>query len=420
MYLIRMLISLGSIFVVAGPHMVIAVAGERIALVVGNGAYVNTSPLPNPPADAALMARTLKGAGFSVTLVTNADQGTMKRSLLEFGRRLRGSDIEAGLFFYAGHGVQVRGLNYLVPVNANITSEDEIDLEGIDINDFLRVMNSSNSKINIIVLDACRNNPFARSFRSVSRGLAPVDAPKGTLIAYATAPGDVAMDGNGANSPYTLALSEAISMGAGKTIESVFKTARRSVLQATGEQQVPWETSSVTGDFYFHDRHEKKDGANQPPQSPPATITVPDDKLEQSSGNRGWRAVGQLQEFALNTIAAVQNGPANPSRFRIDRPMLLHSIMTYHWNNGRGSRPGSIRLEMESSGEKWLWEAYGAPGQGGVPNAYWHAEPGIILQPGTYLVKDSKPSTWATNAEVGNRGIFSIKLQEVIAVDQYQ
>ncbi|MCB1381683.1 MAG: caspase family protein [Notoacmeibacter sp.] len=251
--------------VAGGP----ALAGDRIALVIGNGAYQNTSPLPNPPSDAALMAETLEATGFTVTRLTDADQASMKRALLEFGRALRGGDVDAGLFFYAGHGVQVKGENYLVPVNARIDSEDEIDLEGINVNDFLQVMNSANSKINIVILDACRNNPFARSFRAVSRGLAPVDAPKGTLIAYATAPGDVALDGAGNNSPYTLALTQAIRQGQGRTVESVFKATRRDVLAATGDRQVPWETSSVTGDFYFTPG-DGKSPAPQPAPSPSA------------------------------------------------------------------------------------------------------------------------------------------------------
>jgi len=233
------------------PLQTVAHAGQRIALIIGNGSYLNTSQLPNPPADAELMGRTLSQAGFEVRRLTDVGQLEMKRAMLEFGRALRGPDVEAGLFYYAGHGVQVNGENYLVPVDAQIASDDEIDLEAININDFLSVMNSSNSLINIVILDACRNNPFARSFRSVSRGLAPVDAPKGTLIAYSTAPGDVALDGEGSNSPYTLALSQAITEGRGRTVESVFKTARRNVLSETEDRQVPWETSSVTGDFYF-------------------------------------------------------------------------------------------------------------------------------------------------------------------------
>ncbi len=226
--------------------------GERIALVIGNSDYAYTTKLANPGNDALSMSDTLRGAGFSVTQLIDADQSTMKRALLEFGRSLRRENVDAGLFFYAGHGVQVNGENYLVPVNARILDEDEIDLEAVNVNDFLQVMNSSNADINIVILDACRNNPFAGSSRSAARGLAPVDAPKGTLIAYATAPGDVALDGSGRNSPYTSALTKAIASGRGRTIESVFKSARREVLAATGDRQTPWETSSIVGDFFFH------------------------------------------------------------------------------------------------------------------------------------------------------------------------
>ena len=227
-----------------------ALAAKRVALVIGNSQYENTSPLKNPVNDANLMAASLEEAGFEVTKILDADFKTLKRAMLDFGRSLRNSP-EAGLFYYAGHGVQVHGENYLIPVNAQISDEDEVDLEAININSFLRVMNSSSSAINIVVLDACRNNPFARSFRSVSRGLAPVDAPKGTYIAYATAPGAVAADGIGNNSPYSVALASAIKKR-GITIEQVFKQARKSVLESTNSKQVPWETSSITGNFYFN------------------------------------------------------------------------------------------------------------------------------------------------------------------------
>ena len=169
-----------------------ASAGQRVALVVGNSDYANAPSLSNPKNDAALMRDTLAEAGFDVTTIIDADQRSLKQALLEFGRALRGDDVEAGLFYYAGHGVQVAGENYLVPVNAAITSEDEIELEAINVNSFLRVMNSSDARVNIVILDACRDNPFKAASRSMSRGLAPVDAPKGTYIAYATAPGAVA------------------------------------------------------------------------------------------------------------------------------------------------------------------------------------------------------------------------------------
>ena len=247
-----------------------AQAGKRVALVIGNSEYQNTSPLKNPVNDANLMTSSLRGSGFEVTKILNADFKTMKRAMLDFGRDLRNSP-EAGLFYYAGHGVQVRGENYLIPVNAQISDEDEVDLEAININSFLRVMNSSSSAINIVVLDACRNNPFARSFRSVSRGLAPVDAPKGTYIAYATAPGDVAADGKGDNSPYSVALAKAIKQG-GITIEQVFKQARKSVLETTDAKQVPWETSSITGNFFFREREEV---VEKPPVIEKPIITKP-------------------------------------------------------------------------------------------------------------------------------------------------
>jgi hypothetical protein len=267
------------IFVLLYVGSGLAIAQKRIALVVGNSNYEHTSPLANPANDAALMALTLEKSGFSVTTIIDADYRKFKRSMLEFGRKLRGDDIEAGLFYYAGHGIQVRGENYLVPISAKITSEDEVDLEAININSFLQVMNSSDSKVNIVVLDACRNNPFARSFRSVSRGLAPVQAPKGTYIAYATAPGDVALDGEGKNSPYTLALAKSM-LKPGVPIERVFKSARVSVLAATNEKQVPWEVSSITGEFFFNASNTL---VSQEPLQPRQVVTLsPQDEVRHS------------------------------------------------------------------------------------------------------------------------------------------
>lgn len=223
-------------------------AEKRIALVIGNAAYKD-SPLTNPKNDAQLMTETLEKVGFEVTTLIDGDFRAMKLAMVRFGRKLRASDT-VGLFYYAGHGVQSRGENYLIPVDAEIIDESEIDVFAINVNDYLRTMERASSRINIVVLDACRNNPFAGSFRSQLRGLARVDAPRGTYIAYATAPGKVALDGTGQNSPYTKALSKAIATP-GLTIEETFKEARRSVLASTGERQTPWETSSITGRFFF-------------------------------------------------------------------------------------------------------------------------------------------------------------------------
>ncbi|MEZ5923069.1 MAG: caspase family protein [Hyphomicrobiaceae bacterium] len=223
-------------------------AERRLALVIGNSSY-SFGALDNPKNDAALMAKTLKAVGFEVTSLIDADQKTMKKAMLEFGRSLRDSD-SVGLFYYAGHGVQVDGENYLVPVGANIRDEADVAVESVAASELLRTMQRSASRINIAIFDACRNNPFASSTRSGTRGLARIDAPAGTIIAYATAPGDVALDGQGGNSPYAKALAKNMSAD-GLTVEEVFKRARREVLTSTGNKQTPWESSSLTGDFYF-------------------------------------------------------------------------------------------------------------------------------------------------------------------------
>ncbi len=231
-------------------------AAGRYALVIGNSAYTGSPSLKNPKNDAELMAKTLGEVGFEVIKVTDADQRQMRRAMLDFSRILRNNPDSIGLFYYAGHGVQVRGINYMVPVTADIKDEEEVRFEGVDVNDFLGTMRSSNSRLNIIILDACRNNPYAGSNRSGTRGLAPVQAASGTLIAYSTAPGDVAFDGNGLNSPYTLALSRFIRKP-GLAVETVFKRVLASVEDATQNKQTPWLTGAFRGEFYFKMKEQK-------------------------------------------------------------------------------------------------------------------------------------------------------------------
>ena len=229
-----------------------AAAAERMALVIGNGAYSSLGRLDNPVSDARLIAGALERTGFRVTLVTEANQAEMKRAIADFGRRLRSAPRDSvGLFYYAGHGVQAHGRNYLIPVGTDVRDEADLDIFGVQADWVLGQMESAGNAINIVVLDACRNNPFARSFRSVERGLARMSAPTGSFLAYATAPGDVAVDGTGRNSPYSAALARAIQTP-GVPIEQVFKQVRIDVLEMTGGQQTPWESSSLTGDFYFN------------------------------------------------------------------------------------------------------------------------------------------------------------------------
>jgi Caspase domain len=220
---------------------------QKVALVIGNGAYA-ASPLKNPVNDARAMAQALRELGFEVIYKENTTREEMKRAVRIFGEKIRGGGV--GLFYYAGHGIQVKGVNYLVPVDAKIESEEEVEYECVDAGFVLAQMDAAKNSTNIVILDACRNNPFARSFRSVSNGLAQMDAPSGTLIAYATAPGSVASDGSGANGLYTQELLKNIHRP-GLSIEEVFKYVRVSVRSQTQGKQTPWESSSLTGDFYF-------------------------------------------------------------------------------------------------------------------------------------------------------------------------
>jgi formylglycine-generating enzyme required for sulfatase activity len=221
---------------------------KRLALVIGNGAYTNAPSLKNPPNDARDMAATLRVLGFSVSNAIDADQRTMKRLIREFGQQLKSGG--QGLFYYAGHGVQMRGRNYLIPANADITSETDVEDQAVDLNLVLGLMDEAQNGLNIVILDACRNNPFTRSFRSAGNGLAQVDAPTGTLIAYATSPGRVASDGQGRNGLYTSELLSQMRV-TGISVEEMFKRVRAGVQRQTSGQQVPWESSSLVGNFYF-------------------------------------------------------------------------------------------------------------------------------------------------------------------------
>jgi hypothetical protein len=225
-----------------------ATAAKRIALVIGNGAYTTAPPLKNPPNDARDMAAALKTLGFDVSSGINVGQRDVKRLIREFGMKLKAGG--SGLFYYAGHGVQSKGRNYLIPVDANIQSEAEVEDSGVDASLVLNFMDDAQNGLNIVILDACRNNPFSRSFRSASDGLAQVDAPTGTLIAYATAPGRVASDGTGQNGLYTSELLKQMQVP-GVSITDMFMRVRAEVMKQTGSKQVPWEASSLVGSFYF-------------------------------------------------------------------------------------------------------------------------------------------------------------------------
>lgn len=226
---------------------VVYAASDRVALVIGNSDYKD-SPLKNPINDADSITHSLENLGFKVIHGKNLDRKQFRSKIRVFGEALKHSEV--GLFYYAGHGLQYDGDNYLVPVKANIQAQDEIIDEAISANAVLRKMESAGNSVNIVILDACRNNPFARSFRSTSRGLTRMSGVKGSLIAYATSPGKVASDGTGDNGLYTQYLLKYMNQPNLK-LEEVFKKVRISVSKDTSEKQIPWENSSLMGDFYF-------------------------------------------------------------------------------------------------------------------------------------------------------------------------
>ncbi len=221
---------------------------RRTALVIGNSSY-SSGPLKNPVNDAADMAESLQKLGFSVTLKKNASYKEMDDAIRDFGDKLKKGGV--GLFFYAGHGVQIRGRNYLIPIGANISKDTDVKFFAVDTEIVLAEMGNAGNQLNIVILDACRDNPFVKSFRSVNRGLAIIsNAPKGTFITYSTSPGKVAIDGSGRNSPYTESLIRHMKTP-GLPIEEVFKEVRKDLVRKTSGHQVPWELSSLEGRFYF-------------------------------------------------------------------------------------------------------------------------------------------------------------------------
>jgi len=237
---------------------------ERHALVIGNSAY-KSAPLKNPANDARDIAAALQDLGFKVTLLTDASHQKMDAAVREFGLNLRHGGV--GLFYFAGHGVQVAGENYLVPVDANIASESDVKFSCLNAGLVLGKMEDAGNSLNVVILDACRNNPFARSFRSAERGLAKMDAPTGSIIAYATAPGSVAGDGTGKNGVYTKHLLQNMRVP-GLPITDLFMRVRMGVVAETGKKQVPWEASSLTGYFFFN-------GASATGQPQPPLVTEP-------------------------------------------------------------------------------------------------------------------------------------------------
>jgi hypothetical protein len=238
--------------IVLGSHA--GHAENRVALVIGQSAYRAVTPLPNPANDAKAITQLLGDAGFEVVSAADLSQNEMREKVSAFAVSVsaKGPDTVA-LVFYAGHGMQIDGENFLVPVDIDPKREADIPLQAVRLNDVLNTLNSVPSKTRIILLDACRNNPFPDINKTAGRGLAIVDAKvgaAGTFVSYSTSPGAEAEDGNGADSPYTTALLKS-AREPGLSIEEAFKRVRLSVNQATEGRQTPWDSSSLTNEFSF-------------------------------------------------------------------------------------------------------------------------------------------------------------------------
>src|SRR5712672_3689586 len=261
-----------------------AKADRRVAFVVGNGAYKNVAQLPNPPVDAKAMAAVLRNVGFEVVEGSNLTRDTMTERLLEFGKKAQGADV--AVFFYAGHGIAIGGTNYLLPVDADIKSEMDVKL-GAAINiDLTLDQTMSDAKVKLVFLDACRDNPFAAKIKSnsatrsvsVQSGLAEMKSGEGTLIAFATGPGQTALDGQeGTNSPFTRALMANIATP-GVEIQQAMTKVRAQVNDETAKNQLPWGHTNLIGSVYLNPV--KAPGTTADAPNTPAVAAGPASEVE--------------------------------------------------------------------------------------------------------------------------------------------
>ena len=311
-----------------------AKADRRVAFVVGNGAYKNVAQLPNPPVDARAMAAVLRNVGFEVVEGTNLTRDTMTERLLEFGKKAQGADV--AVFFYAGHGIAISGTNYLLPVDADIKSEMDVKL-GAAINiDLTLDQTMSDAKVKLVFLDACRDNPFAAKIKSnsttrsvtVQSGLAEMQSGEGTLIAFATGPGQTALDGQeGTNSPFTRALIAHVTQP-GVEIQQAMTEVRAQVNEETNKGQLPWGHTNLTGSVYLNPVAPPAPGAAPAASAPAVASTSGGSEVEVEF----WRSVkesnkpeelnaylsaypnGQFKSLALARIASLENGPSTTTR----------------------------------------------------------------------------------------------------------
>ena len=344
---------------------------RRVALLIGNSRYAS-APLANPVNDARAMGETLRTLGFRVTVLEDASITQISEAVRKFGDTLQPGGV--GLFFYAGHGMQIKGRNYLIPIGADIQREDEVAFNAFDASQVQERMEAAKSRVNIVILDACRNNPFTRSFRSSTQGLASMDAPSGSYLALATAPGRVAGDGNEGNGVYTQNLLESIRTP-GIKIEDVFKRTRIKVMAATDNQQVPWDYSSLSGDFYFIPTEA---AAAAQLANAPALVPAPADSAR-------TRRDTQRNERAdtASPPAATMLAKASPSDAGVPAsvaPKVDRGVLEASYRKGMDAKGSDLATASESLGKA---------AEGGHPAAAY--ELGLLLKTGRKPLQQDLP-----------------------------
>jgi Caspase domain len=298
---------------------------QRVALVIGNSKYRNASPLPNPDNDAQSMAEFLNSAGFEVVTANDLTQNDMIKVVQDFSARVaaRGPNTVA-MVYYAGHGVQLEGENYLIPIDAKISSPLDLVDGSVRLVDIMATLEAIPSRVRIVVLDACRDNPFP-SIVDAGRGLAIVDAPNGSIVGYSTAPGTEALDGSDGHSPYTSAFLR-LAREPNLPIEQLFKRIRLEVNHSTDGEQTPWESSSLTSEFYFFG--DTAVAATRAPARGP---------MMQIASNLPMRSVRQAYDFVVAEDTAedyqefLQMFPHDPLCERI-RVLLSHLVLAAAWH----------------------------------------------------------------------------------------
>lgn len=359
---------------------------QRVALVIGNSNYRNAPQLANPDNDAQSMAQFLNSAGFEVISATDLGQNDMLRVVQDFSAKVsaRGPNTVA-MVYYAGHGVQLAGENYLVPVDAKVSNQTELVNDSVRLVDVMSTLETIPSRMRIVILDACRNNPFP-SVNDAGRGLAIVDAPNGSIVGYSTAPGAEALDGNGGHSPYTQAFLN-VAREPNVPIEQLFKRVRLAVNQTTGGAQTPWESSSLTSDFTFFG--DTAVAANRAPVNTPVV---------QMASNLPSRSARQAYDYVLSEGRPeyyqefIEMYPHDPLCDHI-RWLLANLLLSQAWHKAV--------LANSPLGYKAFYDSYG-----NSPYAQMalklQAHPKLI--PLMQATKFLAPQTIAPTLKIGNLG----------------